>query len=90
MTLFQEQRFAEAEQLFREAEVGFGDGRLDVASGVYARRSAELAQSPPGPEWDGVYRPPARETVPVTSPAKAPHPPRCARHPLPELGKRAG
>ena len=50
LTAYRTLDFAAAEQEFRAAA-----SRGDNAARMMAERSARLAASPPGPDWDGVY-----------------------------------
>jgi adenylate cyclase len=53
MLLYRALRFEEAGALFRAA-LGAANG-LDQPSAVYVERCQALAQSPPGPGWDGAH-----------------------------------
>jgi adenylate cyclase len=55
MRLYDAQHFIAAAEIFSRAAHADGNGVVDPPSALYAARCRELAESPPGPNWDRVY-----------------------------------
>ena len=55
VALYQSHEFEAARRLFLIALNASAEG-IDRPSRLYVERCVEYVQSPPGPDWDGVYR----------------------------------